>query len=186
MHSQLKITTNTAGTTRFRSSLNSWLCYDEVAVVKDSKCYGQAILRYAYVAATLRELQPNLAFNKTDVARVMEKICIEFYQYWGLSLDQFKDWSETMTRRLRNFLHHISAAEANNTKPEWVLRLSWLAAPFSRSSAARGAGPIQRTTSLVGTPSCAWHSGSSTTTRRSTTTSEMHLLNLLKHKGLSL
>ena len=107
----------------------SWFCYDEAVVVRDSKCDGQAILRYAHVAAALRVLQPNLAFKKTDVARVMEKICTEFYQSWGMSQDQSKDWLETMTRRLRNFLHQISAAEAKKTKPETVLKLPWLATP---------------------------------------------------------
>jgi hypothetical protein len=34
-----------------------------------------------------------------------------------------------MTRRLRNFLHQISAAEAKKNKPEWVLKLPWVATP---------------------------------------------------------
>ena len=66
-----------------------------------------------------------------------------FQTTWNMSDEQCADWSEIMTRRLRNLIHRISVAEYTTRKPDWVIpQLPWPSsstAPTSEDKPEEGA-----------------------------------------------
>ena len=70
------------------------------------------------------EVPENCALPKKMTWLVMCELCKEFQKRWpGFRKTMQPEWTETMTRRLRNMLYNVQQQQIKTVRPEWVEEL---------------------------------------------------------------
>jgi predicted GIY-YIG superfamily endonuclease len=100
----------------------------ECAKVQESKTIPKAILKEDQLVLLLWRANKHLMFPQKTIETGLGHTMAANKDKWGLSKEDAKDWTETMTRRMRNLLRVISQPMSKGKTPAWLKKMSFFIA----------------------------------------------------------
>ena len=98
------------------------ILYTEEATVKSAGLDRMFVETQFSIIDGLRQLQHNLAFNKTDITKAFHVCCIP---RWNFSDVEKKEWAEAMPKCLRNMCTAVQRSLHRSDCASWLQQLPW-------------------------------------------------------------